>query len=985
MVADGVRTATTRNPFGKVGTRFRVQDAPGVYEITAIQKVDFRTPAGRNAWAQLEGWDPAFVQKNLSRQVYTGATQTVFKRIDEQGPKPQPRKSKPVAQELASSPTAAISLEAEPRTDLDGTEAATLDDLIKQQKNFNLEPPKKGRRKKLAPTQKEVVDLAKKLLDKDITVEWMNTDWEIVIDGKKYKPSGQFAEVNGREILRVSATAKDPLLKVHHEAMHGLLLRMMKDPDTRPVVEKLVKAVSTPQVLKQLRGVLPAEARAQLGDPLERVAYAYQYWTVNKVAFGPTAKNLFQTIADLLRRLVRAMANHEVAEVVFDAFNKGELASKELLAMRLRAKLTRSYVDKAGEILKPLVDVYEKLIATSDARMRATGVLALAELADMFKPEVGSQNKQLGFIQKKFAVGNQWLNEFADILTGTSEEDRLKAAELLHAQADNAGPLGNKVREFLDKAFDYIEASGVERYFGWNKKGNVAEWGKVQKRAKFFPMVFDKEAVYKDHEPFVKMLVDNNVNRRKAEEIWTAISRKTAIVGVEDGEFGNLNEDGVAYTPLFSSLEPRTLNQLHKDPRFLKYADKDLMGVMSRYIHQMVARAEYTKRFGNEGRGILDKLDEAKKQGATPEQIAAAMNYVRAMEGTYGREQDPELRKWTSTLIVYQNVRLLGMALFSSFVDPLGLWVRGASFTEATKAFIKGISDVFRSQDSIIKEHSNEIAELVGTIDRTSMLESMGQMYGSNYLSPWQRKVNDFMFWVNGMNAWNTSMRTSATFSAMKFIKLHAERAKTGDDTSIRYLNELNLKPQDVKLAADGEVDVRDEKIQEAIHLWVDDAVLRPTAADRPIWASDPVFAIFFHLKQYIYSFQKHIMGRAFLEAQNGNLIPVAALGAYIPVMLASDITRGLIQGLGDQPSYRQGWTAGDWLSNSIQRSGLTGISQFAIDTATDLDYGGLGYESILGPSVSQFTKGVNVVLGEGNAGSFAVAALPGSSWYKNW
>jgi hypothetical protein len=241
------------------------------------------------------------------------------------------------------------------------------------------------------------------------------------------------------------------------------------------------------------------------------------------------------------------------------------------------------------------------------------------------------------------------------------------------------------------------------------------------------------------------------------------------------------------------------------------------------------------------------------------------------------------------------------------------------------------------------------------------------------------------MFWVNGMNAWNTSMRTSATFSAMKFIKLHAERAKTGDDTSIRYLNELNLKPQDVKLAADGEVDVRDEKIQEAIHLWVDDAVLRPTAADRPIWASDPVFAIFFHLKQYIYSFQKHIMGRAFLEAQNGNLIPVAALGAYIPVMLASDITRGLIQGLGDQPSYRQGWTAGDWLSNSIQRSGLTGISQFAIDTATDLDYGGLGYESILGPSVSQFTKGVNVVLGEGNAGSFAVAALPGSSWYKNW
>jgi hypothetical protein len=881
--------------------------------------------------------------------------------------------------------TADIPIEQEPKSDLTNTEAATLDDLKRQfGGDFNLEQPKKGRKKKPPITQKEIVDLARKLLGKEITVEWMNTDWEIEINGKKYRPSGQFADENGTEIIRLAVSARDPLLKAHHEAMHALLSRMAKNADTRHIVDKLIKATSTPQVMKQLREILPAEARAQLDDPLERVAYAYQYWTVNKVAFGPTAKNLFQKVADLVRRLVKAIADHQVAETVFDAFSKGELASKELLATRLRAKLPESYYDKARDLLKPVVDVYNNYIATSDTRMRATNVRALIDLADMFKPEVGARGQDLGFIQNKFRVTSQWLNKFAAILDGTNEEQRLKAAELLHSQAEDAGPLGNKIRTLLDDMWDYIDASGVKRYEGWNREKGGVQWGPVQKRAKYFPFAFDKEAVYKDHDGFVKMLADNKIDRRKAEEIWTAIAHRTAIAGVEDGEFGNL-QDGVAYTPLFSGIEARTLNHLHADPRFIKFADKDLVSVMSRYVHQMVARAEYTKRFGEEGQVLKDKIAQAKKQGATPEQLALATNYVRAMEGTYGRDADPELRKWTGSLIVYQNVRLLGMALFSSFVDPLGLWVRGASFTDATKAFINGIADVFRSESSIVKEKGHEIAELVGTIDRTSMLESMGQMYGSTYLTPWQRKVNDFMFWLNGMNAWNTSMRTSATLSAMKFIKLHAELAKKGDDTSIRYLDELNLKPGDVKLGADGEVDVRNDRIQKAIHLWVDDAILRPTAADRPIWASDPIFAIFFHLKQYTYSFQKHILGRAFHEANNGNMLPIAALGAYIPVMLGADITRGFIQGMGEQPSYRHGWTAGDWLWNSVQRSGLTGVSQFAIDTANDLDYKGVGYETILGPTASQFSKGLQTLFGSGSLQNFAVGALPGQAWFKHW
>ena len=38
---------------------------------------------------------------------------------------------------------------------------------------------------------------------------------------------------------------------------------------------------------------------------------------------------------------------------------------------------------------------------------------------------------------------------------------------------------------------------------------------------------------------------------------------------------------------------------------------------------------------------------------------------------------------------------------------------------------------------------------------------------------------------------------------------------------------------------------------------WVDGAVLRPDAADKPLWMSDPHWALVAHLKQFVFTFQK--------------------------------------------------------------------------------------------------------------------------------
>jgi hypothetical protein len=103
--------------------------------------------------------------------------------------------------------------------------------------------------------------------------------------------------------------------------------------------------------------------------------------------------------------------------------------------------------------------------------------------------------------------------------------------------------------------------------------------------------------------------------------------------------------------------------------------------------------------------------------------------------------------------------------------------------------------------------------------------------------------------------------------------------------------------------------EVEMERVHQAIRRWVQGAVLTPNAAQRPAWSSDPHYSMFFHLKQFSYSFHQTILKRAVKEMNYGNMAPMGAFMWYVPVMIASDITKGLLQGGGSLPSHMQGMT----------------------------------------------------------------------------
>jgi hypothetical protein len=82
LINDGHRNATTRTPFAKVGEEFKIQGCDGIFVVTEIRAVDLDDPDSAFQWALSEGWDVRYVKRHLGSQVFNGAKQTVFERVD---------------------------------------------------------------------------------------------------------------------------------------------------------------------------------------------------------------------------------------------------------------------------------------------------------------------------------------------------------------------------------------------------------------------------------------------------------------------------------------------------------------------------------------------------------------------------------------------------------------------------------------------------------------------------------------------------------------------------------------------------------------------------------------------------------------------------------------------------------------------------------------------------------------------------------------
>ena len=762
-----------------------------------------------------------------------------------------------------------------------------------------------------------------------------------------------------------------------HEALHSLFSTLRSPNSSLRMLEMaatLERVATSPAMQKKLADLLqghPAALKQARNDPEEAAAYMYQFWQAGRLIVPPAMGGVFKKIADFIRGVFGIVSREEKAVLLMSAFRSGRLADPSTVSAVLEDMREKTLDERARMLLGPIYHVGAALLTSTTDRLRATKVPALRKLADEFHIETDVEGGRLSFLQKRAMSHNKAVARLNTAFVGVDKVTEREALEALQsrtvAKSPRAEKLRQDLRDYLDRMHDALTDAGVKSIVyrdAKDAKGNpikVKDTFPLRKVKDYFPRAWDRDYIQRNEADF-RAALGKYMTPAGVDEVFASVA------GDDKVEIA----DGASYTPYFRAASEVKLTFITaaNAHEFARFQQKDLKGVLSSYTYQATHRAEYARRFGNEGERIEELIGQARKQGASPDNIKMAYTAVEALSGTLGHDMNPKLRDLMVNVMTYQNVALLPFALINNFMDVVGVGVRSNDMTQAWNAMkvgLKGLYDQVRRNDP---DDAQKLAGEIGLIDDVTAIGTYGYAYEGAFMKGLSRKVSDTFFRLNGMQTWNTRIRVAAMMSAQNFIVKHAAEAAKGDAKSLRFLKELNLTPRAVKLKADGTLRVltRDgltpmaaTQMQEAIFRFVDGAAVRPNAAHRPIWGSDPRYMLLFHLKQFTFSFQQVVLRYANKEAEHENLRPAAALMSYVPFAIFTDTFKSLLLGRPVDTSLS------GLIATAAKQSALVGTGTFGIDAFSDLSKNSVPGASFAGPTAGHVIQTLQTLSGSPN------------------
>lgn len=736
-------------------------------------------------------------------------------------------------------------------------------------------------------------------------------------------------------LITIAHAAPNKMSVLYHEALHDFFAELGKDPATLRIKQQLLAAASTGHVQKQLRELLKNEpaALAQLSDPEERLAYMFQFRMANPdmMRIGPNTDTLFQRIAAAIRKFTGLLTTAEKAEQILLALYDGRLADPSTAAQVMAQWNTAG--DTFQRYAGPIKAAIERVFSASTVQLRAMNIPALSKIADLFEDNV----KKTGLLIASAQSGGIWRNKLERILKGHDEKE-IKAA-MVHMQSmkDPVTDLHKKLAEFFEEIRDWQIKKGVKQFTGkFNPQTGEPMYEPMGKVKRYFPRVVDLDMITKNGPQFSRLLQKHmGYSQKQADDVLHQLRVGDQMLVKPHGV-----DREAGFSPYAQSVISRELILDEAGATALAEAgfwSQDFAGVMTRYIDQAVHRAEYAERFGNIGEKLDAMMERAEAEGATKAQLERAKRLISGLDGTLHRDMNPTIKQIQMALLTLQNAVLLPLAVFSQLIDPLGIAVRSGDLADAGAAYKRVLTDISQWVSGK-KDRHREMAQIIGAVQQDSVMQAMGMVHNGMYMSRGLQKVNNFIFKYNGMQGINNSFRTAAVTAAEKYILEHRNDA--------RRMEELDLTPADIKEVKPGEIDYTSEKIQQALFRFADGAVVRPNAAHRPLWMSDPRLMLVGHLKQFAFSFQEVILKRVAHEKSYGNSGPLKVLAMYAPIMFAADMAKWML--FGGMP---QGWSYLEMFAHAVHRSGLLGVGTFGADAVVDYREDRSALFGFLGPT----------------------------------
>ena len=786
----------------------------------------------------------------------------------------------------------------------------------------------------------------------------------------------------------------------------------MLDADTRGILEKELTRRS---VVNQLRasGFDIDTYGTKLENVIEAAAALYN---AGKLKLGDDTRPLRDFFERRAWKILGFTSSADYAKRALEAFKNGAMTKA---GYSVRADYAKTTYQKAtlralNFARGPLTKHASAFLVDIGNRIRSLNIPAARELVAQFNLRPGEAGDQ-DMRKARVAKGGEYSNRLSDIVSGMKEPEieALQKALTTHTPPTDPALLKayDEIKTLLEvDMYKYLVDSGVE----------------IPKRPDFYPVRMDFEAVAKDAVEYKGLMAEiigvspaatAEVRRRlRAPEDATVeemaqMMFTNAVYNPEGGAHEYTAEDSTR--PYFESAKGQLSSfvfkhgtQEQKD-KFAKFVDPSLQRTMGTYIRQAVRRAEFAKRFGDDGHKLTSLFNKAKEQGATDVDLALMRDYVNVALGTHERRLNPFIHRllkfgdsltgfdWANTdpekihgymavVSTYNNIRLLGLAALSSFIDPVGVYSRTGNFRDTFKAYRKALSAMWLDDPDGLAH----AAYAMGVIDRDTMNEAIAHMYGgAGEIGSRAHKVNSWLFQYNGLDHITRYTRIAALAAGHLFLLRHAN-PETSNQHSERFLRDLGISASDIHADQNNpnRVEIND-KTQAALLRFVEEAALRPAGEVKPSWHSDPNFQLVSQYRGYLYAFYNTIVKRMINEAKHHNFAPLAVPAlAYIGVSAFAEMLREVIQTLGEGDPRREKWGVSEYAAKGFDRSGLISPrASVLMGVKSDTEMGSSPLNSLIGPTGQQVANIIDTVQGDRRLSTTFVDATPLSSVHEDW
>ena len=699
---------------------------------------------------------------------------------------------------------------------------------------------------------------------------------------------------------------------------------------------------------------------------------------------------------------------------------------RKAVGKRRAAKFIQE-TEKTGANLRSLLKtLHSNITQTNDAYLRNVGAAFATRLADHFHHRPGEvrgttalpaeiNRRQGPWMTRLEKLGERMPRvrrpvvdkvlgrEHGKLATESPEYERI--GKLLLSEKYDAAQLREmgedvaaEVREYYDDLFDYLtNGMGLD----------------IKRRKNYAPHIWDVDRVIRKEGKLREIL---NGTAMKPAEINELIDKLKQSDGVMF-EAEQLVEQNVL-SPSFAHSKSRVFD---RDVQ-AKLADAgfyvtDVMAVAGTYTHAAIRRGAMQRRFAfTESQRKDPKLRKRvrlflEQAGFEPSYAANAMsdpfgllNYQLAQAkvnheltdaqfrhikgkvlpaylGRLGAGLDPRLRRFNNFMVFYQNIRLLSFVLLSSLVDGGLITARSGDLLAPFKA----AGELMRKQS---REQLYEQARILGAVRDDVTEHVLNDTMGQHFVSLQMQRWNEGFFRLVRMHQWTNLTRAMALATGKQFIRVHAKEAAEGSAKSQGYLRELGLSQREAQEWVDSGFSM-DEALwsrqMDAMHQFIDEAVLRPDPSIRPWWGSDPRFAVLWHLKQFTWAYHEMILRRAWAQTKGApNMLaaalPFAMLGiATLPLAAAGYELRRQIGYAGEPPPM----DGAGFFWETLQRSGAPGLFQLYIDADDAEKRGQFSILALAGPTLGQL--GEFITKDVGYAASRSVPLMAQAPAARQW